>query len=389
MRAAGGARARRRPGRLVVASSRLEAQLAASPSCRAADVDGGPAAIGVCRRRRRRDDASRPRRRGRTSNSSSASTSRRSAPACSRSPTASTCSSPGRRAAAAATALAPLARRGARRTRERRPSRRRCARSPLARGRSHVAAAVDAVDGSPAGRTVPARRRRRRARRRPGGCGRAGSPNGDTGCSSSPPGGPTPCAHVRALDLGRPPQPDRLLLSSCTDTDGDLLGELLPRHPPLPPARAWPGSSAAAGERSSRSVGSSQPVSPVGRESDLVGPAERLAPRQLAARVQDRAFVDLRRQHDDATMAATVSAMLTTHGPQRGFADGVERGHRHHGRRRDERQHPQQVFGPAGGRERDDVAEQQRQHDRERAPWASSTRAHSEPAAANALQYRA
>jgi S-DNA-T family DNA segregation ATPase FtsK/SpoIIIE len=26
-----------------------------------------------------------------------------------------------------------------------------------------------------------------------------------------------------------------LLMSMCADTDGDVLGELLPRHPPLPP----------------------------------------------------------------------------------------------------------------------------------------------------------
>ena len=32
-----------------------------------------------------------------------------------------------------------------------------------------------------------------------------------------------------------------LLLSACSDTDGDVLGELLPRHPPLPsrPGLAW------------------------------------------------------------------------------------------------------------------------------------------------------
>jgi S-DNA-T family DNA segregation ATPase FtsK/SpoIIIE len=32
-----------------------------------------------------------------------------------------------------------------------------------------------------------------------------------------------------------------LLLTACAETDGDLLGELLPRHPPLPPrpGLAW------------------------------------------------------------------------------------------------------------------------------------------------------
>ena len=36
-----------------------------------------------------------------------------------------------------------------------------------------------------------------------------------------------------------------VLAAACTDIDGDLLGELLPRRRPLPPRPAWPGSSTA------------------------------------------------------------------------------------------------------------------------------------------------
>ena len=66
--------------------------------------------------------------------------------------------------------------------------------------------------------------------------GRRWSPSGVRVCWSSPPAVPTRCASqyghwtnvIRRSRTG-------LLMSMCADTDGDVLGELLPRRPPLPP----------------------------------------------------------------------------------------------------------------------------------------------------------
>ncbi len=104
------------PGRVVVASTRLEAQLAVVEPVPSADA-GGPASIGVLPRdvraaevAGRRGDVRRA-----SSNSWSASTSRRSGRLGWRSPTASTCSSPGRRAAGAARRSSASRRRGGKR----------------------------------------------------------------------------------------------------------------------------------------------------------------------------------------------------------------------------------------------------------------------------------
>ena len=235
------------PGRLVIASSRLEAQLAVVPAAVGA---GTWRRSGAGRGARRRDRGRRSaagdglgRRRARAR--PSASTSSRWAPAVLSVPDGEHVLVLGPARSGRSTALARLAASW----RDAHPGRRRARRRP---GRPLAAGVVAGV-----------RRPGRRARGRSSGARRAGR-----SCSSSttPSGSTTPAVPSPRLAAERrhgllvlaAGRPDALrgyghwtavvrrsrtgvLMSACADVDGDLLGELLPRHPPLParPGLGW------------------------------------------------------------------------------------------------------------------------------------------------------